>query len=229
GSVNPARGITLRAPIAGRVTLLDVTRDGTAVKVGPGVAVQQGMPVVRVVEDARWSMTVHLVPAETQRIRAGDLLHVRFDGFDGYVEATVVEVNDHPIPMRTAELTRCHAVGDGSQAAVVQVYRGRVEGANVGLIMPGMKATLSLNGDLGAGSPPLHYCAVVDGYARQETVVSTADGVITTLHVADMQEVQAGDPILSLSGQETQRAIEAALNEIRQLEQEMESFEMFAQ
>lgn len=231
GSVNPARGITLRAPIAGRVSLLEVARDGNLTKVGPGVAVQQGMPVARVVQDGRWSMTVHLVPAEAQQVRAGDRVQVRFSGFDGHVEATVMEVNTNPVPMRSSELLRCNSIGGGDEAvdSVVQVYRARVEGDNVGLIMPGMQASLSLPGTDGGTGTPLHYCAAVDGYAHQETLVSTADGVITTVHVADMQEVQAGDPILSLSGQETQRAIEFALEEIRRLEQELQSFETFAQ
>src|SRR5690606_34033060 len=110
---------------------------------------------------------------------------------------------------------------------VVQVYRARIEGDNVGLIMPDMQASIGLpNGAGGLGSW-LYYCGTVDGYARQETVISTADGVVTTLHVTDMQQVQAGDPILSLSGQETQRAIEAAINEIRALEEQLRGFDMF--
>ena len=232
-SVNPARGITLRAPISGRVTLLTVAQDGKDVKVAPGVSVRQGTPVARVVQDTRWVMTASLVPAEFRRLKVGDRVLARFAGFEGFVEATITEINPNAVPVKESELGACRGAGLGGGEEptdrVVQVYRARIEGDNPGLILPGMEAQLALpNADGEAGGSWLLYCAKVEGYAEEETVVSTSDGIITQVFARDMQQVQAGDPLVALSGEATQRAIEQDLQAIRNLEMQLQSLQSFA-
>ncbi|HEY8450549.1 MAG TPA: HlyD family efflux transporter periplasmic adaptor subunit, partial [Bacillota bacterium] len=230
--INPARGITLRAPIAGRVTGLTVKE---------GDKLEQGTAVASIVNDAEWSMTLTLTPAEFRRLGPDQRVAVRFVDFAGLLEARIVEANPNPMPRSTKDLLDCRgtaAGGEGEGGTPQLVYRVTVQGQNPGLIVAGMVAEVGLPpADAPIGAQPqqwadriswFRYCGKVDGYGREERVLSTAEGIVTELFVHDMELVEAGDPILSLSGDETQRSIEQDLEAIRNLEMQVSSLRDFA-
>lgn len=233
-TVNPARGITLRAPIDGRVTGLAI---------GEGKEAKQGEAVARVVQDSRWYMTVNLTTTEKNRLQVGDRLLASIEGFQGTVLGTITEINPNPVPMRASTLSAC-GIGGGSGDGVAGggggggtddpvhlIYRARVEGDNPGLLMPGMTARLSIaqGDDADAAGATLSHCAHIEGYANEEPVISTANGIVTRVFVSDMQMVKQGDPLVSLSGDETQRSIESDLNQIRDLQMQLDGLQSYKQ
>lgn len=225
--INPAAGITYRAPIAGRVTNLTVKE---------GDKLEQGHEIARVVDDSEWSMTATLTPAEFNLVKPGQRVAVRFPDFAGVLDARVTAVNPNSIPMTSTELLDCRDSSE-TTARTQFVYRVTIQGRNPGLITPGMLAEIGL---LPAGAPEnasaeawsdrvtwLRYCSTVEGYANEERVLSTAEGVVTRVFVQDMEVVEPGTPLISLAGEETTRSIETALQKIRDLEMQVQSMREF--
>lgn len=242
--VNPAQGVTLRAPIGGRISGL---------KAREGEEIRQGQIVARVVDDSAWRMTVRLSPAEFRALREDDIALVRFVQFDGVMEARVVKVNPNPIPTPASALGACSAPGvaprradgadggadgsappSGGAPGLYQfMHQVTIEGANPGLVLPGMEAYVGfLPKEAADVRDPLQRsararwtgnCSRVEGYAREERVISPTDGIPTRVFVQEMEKVEAGAPIAALSGDETQSAIEKRLREIEQKEMELEA------
>lgn len=227
--INPAAGITLHAPISGRVTNLEVAEGGE---------VEQGAAVARVVNDSEWALTATLTPAEFNLIQSGQRVAVRFPDFAGVLDARVASINPNAVPMSSSELLDCRENEDPNTSPRTQfVYRVKLHGENPGLIVPGMVAEVGL---LPAGMPEtataeqwadritwFRYCSHVEGYGSEERVLSTAKGIVTKLHVQEMEIVEAGAPLVSLAGEETTRSIETALQKIRDLEMQVQSMREF--
>lgn len=227
--INPAAGITLHSPIAGRVTNLEATE---------GKSIEQGEAVARVVDDSEWTLTANLTPGEFGTIRMGQRVAVRFAEFAGLLEARVTSINPNSVPMTSTELLDCREREEpGAPERTQFVYRVTIQGKNPGLIVPGMVAEI---GRLPEGMPEdasvndwsdrvtwYRYCSPVDGYGSEERILSTAKGIVTQVHVQEMEIVEAGAPIISFSGEETTRSIEMALEKIRDLEMQAQSMREF--
>lgn len=225
--INPARGITLVATIDGRISGLEISE---------GDSVDQGKPIAKIVEDSRWVMTAKLTPWEFSLVGTGDRLLVRFPEFAGVLEATVAKVNPNPVPQSPGDLAQ-RVSGTTSNESLEFIYRVTLEGKNPGLVRPGMQGevgfppqgdTGSLT-DLAAKSTWFRYYAGVDSYGREERVISTASGIVTEVFIEEMEMVKAGDPIVSLSGEETQLSIERDLEQIRQLETQIQQIRAFTE
>jgi multidrug resistance efflux pump len=226
--VNPARGITLRAPIDGRITGLEISE---------GTSLEQGKPVARIVDDSRWVMTAKLTPWEFSKVKQGDKMIVRFADFAGAVEAIAVKVNPNPVPEKTSSLLGPSGQSSGSDEDRVQfIYWVTLEGTNPGLIQTGMRADIGIwpAGDEGldlagvaARATWLRYSATVDSYGKEELLISTATGIVSRVYLQEMELVKAGDMVASLSGEETQRAIEQDLEQIKQLETQLQALRAF--
>jgi len=226
--VNPARGITLRAPIDGRITGLDISE---------GTSIEQGRPVARIVDDSRWVMTAKLTPWEFSKVKQGDKMIVRFADFAGAVEAVAVKVNPNPVPERTSTLLEPRGQAQsGDEDRVQFVYWVTLEGKNPGLVQTGMRAEIGIwpagddssdLGDVATRATWLRYGATVDSYGKEELLISTATGIVSKVYLQEMEMVKAGDMVASLSGEETQRAIERDLEQIRQLESQLQALRSF--
>ncbi|MEW6243610.1 MAG: efflux RND transporter periplasmic adaptor subunit [Bacillota bacterium] len=227
-NVNPARGITLRAPVGGRIVGLSIAE---------GSKITQGTAVARIVDDSRWVMTAKLTPGEFSSVKQGDRVLVRFQEFEGLTEARIVKVNPNPVPEKSSNLIESWDRSGSTSDTVQFVYTVVIEGANPGLIRPGMMAQLALPPadststdltQLSMSSSWLRYIATVDSYKNEEQVISTASGNVTRVFVQDMDTVKPGDPIALLSGEETQFAIERDLEQIKSLELQLQSARSFA-
>jgi len=221
-NINPAQGITLRAPITGRVQGLSVI-EGTDVK--------QGTIVARVVDDSSFKLTAKLTPTEWQRgVSMGRKAVLRFEEFGNLVKAKVTSVNPSPIPVASSELFDAQYAGGNYDEDQYQLtYWVTIEGENPGLIRPGMRAQIGLVKDDGSSSEEisptsiswLRYYSKVESYVDEETVLSKAEAIATKVFVHEMEMVEKGDPIVSLAGEDARDKIEEKLDEIRDVETEL--------
>ncbi|NLP37413.1 MAG: efflux RND transporter periplasmic adaptor subunit [Firmicutes bacterium] len=215
--IDPSRGITLQAPIDGRVIDLTV-REGESLK--------QGEIVARVVNDDKFILTAKVVPGELQGINVGDEALLSFSQFSGSVPAKVIDINPHVITERAADLYDSVGSAAGNDQYVF-VHWVTLEGENPGLVQPGMRARIGVAKEDGQpldeyNTRWLRYYAEVEGYAEEERVLSRADAIITRIYVRNMQEVKKGDPLISLAGDDAQATIQEKLKKIRELEQEIQ-------
>ena len=217
--VDPSAGITLRAPINGRVVGLAVT-EGTELK--------QGQIIARVVDDSRFRVVAKLTPLEFKQVRVGQRVVLSFPQFDGFIDAQVIEINPTPIPEAASSLDSGRSEGTGSgNEQYALVNRVTIEGKNAGLVRAGMLARVGLitnsNGDSDAGGAVTEasfarYPAKVTGYVSEERVLNQADAIATRVFVQEMQMVEAGDALVSLSGQDAQDMIQKKIDKLREKE-----------
>jgi len=201
--INPARGITLRAPIDGRVTGLDATE---------GMELKQGQTVARIVDDSRFKVIVNLHPSEYKKVEEGQRLVLKFPYFDGLYDAVVTDVNPNPVP-----------AGGGEDFGRGFVYRVTLEAENPGLVQPGMVVNVGLPGGDSETANVYFFAnsAKVDSFVNEERVLSRVEAVVTEVHVYDMDTVEKGDPLISLTGTDVQEMIEEKLDEVREEEMEL--------
>ncbi len=219
--IDPSSGITLRAPIAGRIVNLNASESAETIK--------QGEIVARVVDDSHFKATAKLVPAEYKKAEVGQKVMLRFSQFHGLLEAKLVDVNPNPIPYKSSELDSRTSSGSGSNEDTYEfIYLATIEGKNPGLIHPGMHTNVGLvtdpTGDTAVDETQavwLCHSAEIEGYIKEERVINRADAIATRVYVREMQMVAAGDPIVSLAGKDAQEDIEKRLDKIRDLEREL--------
>lgn len=210
--VDPAGGITLRAPIGGRVVGL---------KLREGQAVKQGEIVARVVDDSRFRAVAWLTPGEIGQVAPGGKAVLKFPDFDDFIPAKVTDVSPEPVPVSSKELSDSlvELPQSGSEYYVL-AYLVTVEGVNAGLVRPGMRAQLGVPS--GDGYLFFRYAAKVEGYAAEEQVLSGADAMVTRVHVREMQRVKEGAPIVSLAGADARELVRERLGKIREQEAELQ-------
>ncbi len=223
-TVDPGRGITLRAPIDGRVTGLTVKE---------GQTLRQGEIVARVVNDSKFRMLAKLVPLELSGITPGTRLLLKFDQFDGFTEAYVTDVNPDPVPEDSTSLNDILGPsGEGSGQGYQFVYYVTIEGANAGLIRPGMLAEIGLPKTVlktnAAGQEvPIEtvsffrYLGKVESYVDEEQVLSGAEATATKVWVHEFQRVRAGDALVTLAGDDAQKTVLELFEKIRQEERDI--------
>ncbi len=210
--VDPARGITLRAPIGGRVVGL---------KAKEGQQVKQGEIVARVVDDSRFRATAWLTPGEVGQVAPGRKAVLRFAEFDEFIPAEVTEVSPEAVPVSNKELadSLVELPQPGNEYYVL-AYLVNVERVNAGLVRPGMRAQLGVPS--GDGVLFFRYAAKVEGYAAEEQVLSGADALVTRVHVREMQRVKEGAPLISLAGADARELVQERLSKIREQEAELQ-------
>lgn len=224
--VDPYRGITLTAPIDGRVTELGIKA---------GQELKQGQIVGKVVDDSRFRMIAKLLSAEIEKVEVNQQVLLSFPYFEGLTEARVIDVNPNPIAEPVSELLDSVSWGseqggkDDQKFNFWYVYWVTVEGSNPGLIRPEMVARV---GFLPSGSEATEttetdqeksarafwarYLAKVERYVDEEQVLSTVEAIVTRVHVREMALVKAGDPLISLAGEDTRQMIQERLDRIRE-------------
>jgi len=220
-NIDPARGITLRAPIAGRVVGL-APREGTELK--------QGQIVAQIVDDSYFRLTARLVQDEFNRVRVGGKVVLQFPQFDGVVPAVIKDINPNPVLAALSELELRQNEKSEPGERLVFVYWVEIEGQNPGLIRPGMVAHVGL---LPEGQAPdghvarqLRFPVKIEGYVNEETVLNRATAIVSRVFVREMALVQSGDALVSLAGRAVQDDIEARLARIRQLETELQELHL---
>lgn len=203
-SINPAKGITLRAPIDGKVSRLDVVE---------GEEIPLGHIVARIVDDARYKIRAKLTPAEFKMVSKGQTVTLSFPYFEGFVEGKIVDVNPNPIP---------DVDNDGVPRGYVHIIE--IEGENPGLVQPLMDVHIIL--DRGDGSTlTVSNKGRVEKFITEERVINRAESFATEVYVHEMESVKKGDPIVSMTGTDVQKTLENLLNEIMELRLDLKQLE----
>ncbi|MCR4429925.1 MAG: efflux RND transporter periplasmic adaptor subunit [Tepidanaerobacteraceae bacterium] len=201
--IKPGSGITLRAPIDGRVTELSIKE---------GTEVPQGQIVAKIVDDSTYRIKAKLYPNEFEQVKKGQKLAIRFTVFDGIYYGYITEVNPNPIPD-----------GDDQNPARGFVYWITVEGKNPGLVRANLEAWLGIPSPDNDETKVRWFAnnATVDGFAKEEKVLATAEAIASTVYVRQMDLVKKGDPLVLLSGSDIEDTIQEKLDKIRDKEKEL--------
>ena len=207
-SVDPSAGITLRAPISGRVTGLTVTE---------GAELKQGQIVARIVDDSRLRLVAKLTPGEFKRVtKVGQPVVLAFAQYEGFHPARVSDINPSPIPEAVSSLeSGLPPAGDSDTGNWAYVYWVTVESENPGLVRPGMLVRVGFVDD--HETIFSRYPARVS-YVSEERVLNRADAMATRVFVQEMQTVKTGDPLVSLAGQDARDMVQTRLDRLREKE-----------
>lgn len=211
--MNPSEGITLKAPVKGRVIGLSV-KEGSELK--------QGEVVARIVDDSKFKVIARLNPGEYEIAKNCTRAFLRFNQFEGVIEGRITEINDEPVP----EPSSGTSFDDGTEPLYQYVYYMTVEGDNPGLVMPEMTVYIGVAPERvkSADDPGvlwLKFPSKVEGYSVEETITSTVEARVTKVHVKNRNKVQEGDPIVSLAGTDVREMLEDELEKIMELEDKL--------
>lgn len=206
--VDPSKGITLTAPIDGRIFGL-TAKEGNEIK--------EGEIVAKVVNDGKYKLQVKLYPGEFAIAKEYKKAFMRFSVYEGVLEGQVVDVNPEPVTEATGST-------DYTGEQMYQyVYYMTVEGKNPGLIQPGLTAYVGLakEGVTNPESPEvlwLKYPSKVEGFSEEESIFSTVTARVTKVFVKERSKVKKGDPVLQLAGSDVRDYIMGELKKISELE-----------
>jgi len=203
--IDPNEGITLRAPIGGRVLGLNIEE---------GNELKQGQIVARIVDDSRFKVVAELTATEFAKVKKGQKLKLEFSQFDGFYDATITKVNPNPIPSK-------------KDSGMGFVYRITLEGENPGLVQPGMEVRVGIPVGDSTRVNFFKYPAKVESFLKEEQVLSSVEAIATKVHVEEMELVEKGDPLVSISGSDVQELIQNKLDEI--IDEEMQLNQLKAQ
>ncbi|KGG80958.1 RND transporter [Caloranaerobacter azorensis H53214] len=201
-NINPAKGITVTAPISGRIINL---------KVEEGDKLELGYLVCRIVDDSKFKVRAKLTPVEIKRVKEGQKVVLRFSNFDNLYEGTITEVSQDPVPDKDK---------DGNPKGFV--YWITVVAKNPGLVQPGMEVYVGLPDNNNPSFANFFVNkASVDSFIEEKRVINRAEAIVTEVFVHDMEVIKKGEPILSMAGADTQKMIQDKLEEIKLLELEI--------
>ena len=204
--LNPAQGITLRAPIDGRVVGLDAVE---------GDDLSQGRIVARVVDDSVFKVRAKLMPNEFKLLEKNepDKMMLSFTQFGDFIEAKITHINPNPILEVKQE--------ENNQVRTNYVYWITLEAENPGLAYPGMSLYVGMPQKDNDMVVWFRNLSTIDGYLKEERIISRAEGLVTEVSVHEMEMVEAGDPIISLAGSDVQKDIQQRLDKIQETEIEL--------
>ncbi|MCC5909714.1 MAG: HlyD family efflux transporter periplasmic adaptor subunit [Clostridiaceae bacterium] len=200
-NINPSLGVTIPAPIGGRVQ---------GIGLAEGDEVSQGETIGRIVDSSSFKVSLNLTTTEYNTVKRGDNIKLHFPYFDGFEDATITRINTNPIPYSE----------NSDEFGQSFVYRATAEGENRGLVQKGMSVRAGLDNEQG----DINYfrnSSTVEGFVDEERMASTTEGLVAVVHVQEMEEVEAGDPIITLAGADVEEAIQKRLDKIRELESDL--------
>lgn len=206
-NIDPTQGIQIIAPISGRITNLNASE---------GKELSQGQIVARIVDNSKFKVSAKLTPVEYEKVKEGDKVVLSFPYFDGFYEGKFTEINPSSIPNDSED----------SEFGTSFVHMATIEADNPGLIQVGMevKVGISNGDDPSLGTSYFMYNGVVEGFVKEEKIVNQVKAVATQVHVKEMQEVNAGDVIISMTGADVREMIQERLNSIRELNLEKRDY-----
>ena len=202
-SINPAQGITISAPIDGMITDLNVEE---------GMKLDRSI-VARIVDNSKFLVEAHVFQAEYNKVEVGQEVVLSFPYFDGQYKGVLKHINPNRIPFSSRE-------GDFAKTFV---YLVTIEAENMGLAQRDMEVRVGVRSEQNVG--PIYYfsnTAKITGFIKEDTVINTLeDSMATKVHVDNMANVKAGDPIVTMAGADTRARIQEKMNRIREINMEI--------
>jgi len=179
-SIPTENGLLITAPIDGRITALSV-------KEGDKVTSNN---LATIVNDAKLKIKFSTTVAEYSDVSVGDKVFLTFNGFEGYYEGEIVELNANKVP-------------DASNTTFI--HNGVIEAVNPGLVKPGI--VVGVNTEVnGKAGKTLRNSGSVDSYLGQSNVntnytsTDSSPYFANEVFVSKNQFVKAGDPIVRIAG-----------------------------
>lgn len=204
--LNPAKGITMRAPISGRINELDVSQ---------GKELELGHVMCRIVDDSKFKANIKLSITEYNKVKKGDKVYLKFPNFDGFYEGQITKLNPNPVPNNDTDDTE-------DSFAKGFVHTGEVEGKNPGLVQREMEFSVGIKNENSGAMVFFGNAGEIAGFAEEKKVLNTVKGVITEVHVENMENVEEGDKIATMASNDIQDNIEEKLDEIRELRSDID-------
>ncbi|WDV46043.1 efflux RND transporter periplasmic adaptor subunit [Clostridiaceae bacterium M8S5] len=201
--INPAQGITIKAPIDGRITMLE-TKEGKELK--------QGDLVTNIVNDSKYKIRAKVTPQEYKTITKGQEVELRINNYEGTYKATIVEIDKNKVP---------DVDKDGNASGFIHWVS--IEGENPGLIQPKMTARIGLRKE--DSITYFVHDATIEGFKEEKRVLNRAKGIVTKVFVHNMDVVKKGDNIISMAGEEMQRSIQYKIESIRDIRKEIAEYQ----
>lgn len=201
-SIDPARGVTISAPIDGRVQELDLDE---------GEEVSQGQTIARVVDASTYTLILNLYQAEYEMVEEDQSVVLRFPYFGGLQDGVITNISSNPVPYKRNE---------DDEFALGFAYEVEVEGENPGLVQKGMRVEVGVEQENG-GTYYFGNATTVDGFLDEQRVFSSTEGIVAEVHASNMAEVKEGDPIITLAGSDVEDTIRNRLDKIRELESDL--------
>ncbi|RKD34597.1 efflux RND transporter periplasmic adaptor subunit [Thermohalobacter berrensis] len=196
-NIKPSQGITLNAPISGRITNFSLIE---------GEKLGQGDIVAKVVNDSKFKIRIKLTPVEFKKIKKGQEVTLRFPYFDGFYDGIITEANPNKIPDKDKD-------GFGTNF----IHWVTIEGKNPGLVQPGMEVWVGLSND--NENEIVNYFVnkgKVEGFVDEESIINQIEAIVTKVHVNEMDMVKKGAPIITMAGTDIQDMIQEKLDSIRE-------------
>ncbi len=200
----PQGGITVTAPITGRVEKFLVSQNQT---------VQAGTALAEIVDDGEVVMRVNLVPADATEIQVGDTVTALFSNFSGSVSGTVTSVSTNPVPSASG-----NAFVYPATITLDNTFDGQP-----GLLGPGMAAQVQIN--TANGSVTLPGTQTITGYGQTAEAISTIAASVLSLTVQPNTWVTKGEPLMTLGGPAALAAIASDQNTIQNDENNLKTAE----
>ncbi|MTI71633.1 MAG: efflux RND transporter periplasmic adaptor subunit [Firmicutes bacterium] len=197
-TINPSDGVTIKAPIGGRITELTAEE---------GMELESGVTVSKIVDDSKFVVRAKLTPTEVKKVKEGQKVVLGFENFSGFNEAKITEVNPNKAPNKDK---------NGNPNGFV--YWITIEGENPGLVQPGMTPRVGLSVDENNISVKFFtYKGNVTRFINEKRINTRADGIVTQVFVHNMEIVKKGDSIISMAGTDMQNKIREQQEKIRKL------------
>lgn len=202
-SINPRNGISIKAPIDGRIIDLDLETSDE---------IKESEVIAQMVDDSKYIVEAKLTTAEVPNFKVGDTVKLSYPYFSGILEGKVKKINSNSTPEQTED-------GEFSKGFV---YKCIIEGKNPGLVQKDMNMSVGYSSK---DDDKIHYIknqGVVKSFVNQENVLGTTDAIVTKVHVNNMEYIEKGTPIITMSGEDTRELIEEKLENIKELSKELD-------
>jgi len=204
-NLNARNGITINAPIQGRVIDLDLET---------GDSIKESQVIAQIIDDTNFLVEGTLSVSEASKFEVGSQVKLAFPYFSGALDGEVSSISSNNMPSNKGD-----EYGKGF------VYKCEIIAENPGLIQKGMTVSIGYADEL---NEQIYY-AKNDGevveFLDQENVLGTTDAIVTKVHVNDMEFVEKGSPIITMSGEDTRELIEDKLEKLTELKREIADLE----
>lgn len=201
-NLNPRNGITINSPIDGRIIGLDLKTSDE---------IEESQVIAQVIDDTNYIIEGALSTSEVTHYKVGDTVKLSYPYFSGVLEGTINSINANAMPANGKD-----------EYAKGFVYKCEIIAENPGLIQKGMEMQIGYTDE---DDDKIYYAkenGKVTEFVDQENVLGTTKAIVTKIHVNNMEFVKKGDPIITMSGEDTRELIEDKLEKLRELRHEIE-------
>ncbi len=202
--VNPYDGIVIKAPISGRLTALNV-REGEKVN---------NSLIGEVVNDSMFRISFKATVNEFTNLQKGQKVLLSFNGYEGYYNGVIKEINPNKVP---------------NDDKISYVHHGVIEAENPGLIQVGTTVGISTNIN-GYPGTTLTYAGKVEAYLDQSKIFLTGFNLsdaktylATEVYVNQNEFVEKGKEIVKIAGNDIADDIQKDINAIKEVYAKIDS------